>query len=222
MKSLHLGGLQAHCWLPLFLAILLALPPNLLAQQPTVQQPVAQQPAQTETLPAVEGLKVIPLAGNHAMNDLERRVMAPLVVQVLDQNSRPVEGAQVVFRFPLNGPGAEFGNQQTAQTVRTNADGQASAVGWMARGAGTFQVHITVSRGNELGETTISMTNVTRIVDDGKVRHKTWWSNKWAKIAVIAGAAGAVVAVVLLTRGGGSSSRTVTATPGSPTIGGPQ
>ena len=91
----------------------------------------------------------------------------------------------------------------------------------MAREKGTFEVHVAVSRGNELGETTLSMTNVTRVVDDGKPKHKTWWSHKWAKVAVIAGAAGVVVAVVLLTRGG-SSTTTVTAAPGSPTIGGPQ
>ncbi len=48
------------------------------------------------------------LAGNGEMNDLERRVMAPLVVQVLDQNDRPMEGAEVVFRFPISGPGATF------------------------------------------------------------------------------------------------------------------
>jgi hypothetical protein len=194
-----------------FLAVLLALPPCLLAQQP----------AQSETLPAVENLKVIPLAGNHAMNDLERRVMAPLVVQVLDQNARPVEGAQVVFRFPLTGPGAEFSNHQPSQTVRTNADGQAAAIGWMARESGSFEVHVTVSRGNELGETIVSMTNVNRVVGDGQEKHKTWWSNKWAKIAVIAGAAGVATAVILLTRGG-SNTKTVTASPGSPTIGGPQ
>jgi hypothetical protein len=216
MKRSTSGGSQVQRLLTTFLAVLVALPPSLLAQQPTVQQP--PQPAE---LPAVENLKVIPLAGNNAMNDLERRVMAPLVVQVLDQNSRPVEGAQVVFRFPLKGPGGEFPNQQPAQTVRTNADGQASAVAWMAREVGTFKVHITVSRGNELGETSISMTNVTRVVEGAKEKHKTWWSNKWAKVAIIAGAAGVVVAVVLLTRGGGSTS-TVTASPGSPTIGGPQ
>jgi len=204
--------------LSLFLAVLMALLPNLPAQQPPIQPPTPL----AEPLPAVESLKVIPLSGNHGMNDLERRVMAPLVVQVLDQNSRPVEGAQVVFRFPLKGPGAEFPNRQPAQTVRSNADGQAAAVGWMARETGSFQVHIAVSRGNELGEATISMTNVTRFVADGKEKHRTWWSNKWAKVAVIAGAAGVTVAIVLLTRGGGSSTSTVTASPGSPTIGGPQ
>lgn len=220
MKRVNLpisGRLGTGRWLPAFLAVLIALPPNIFAQSPEAQTPA--KPA--EQLPAVESLKVIALAGNNAMNDLERRVMAPLVVQVLDQNSRPVEGAQVVFRFPLKGAGAEFPNQQPAQTVRTNADGQAAAVGWVAREKGTFQVHIAVSRGNELGETTISMTNVTRVVDDGKPKHKTWWSNKWAKVAVIAGAAGVTVAVILLTRGGNSST-TVTAAPGSPTIGGPQ
>jgi len=213
MESRIHGGLRTQRWLATFLAALLALPPALLAQQPAQVQ---------SDLPAVESLKVIPLAGNNAMNDLERRVMAPLVIQVLDQNARPVEGAQVVFRFPLKSPSAEFPNQQPALTVRTNADGQAAAVGWMARGTGTFDVHVAVSRGNELGETVISMTNVTKVVDDGKVKHKGWWSNKWAKVAVIAGAAGIVVAVVLLTRGSGNSTSTVTASPGSPTIGGPQ
>ena len=217
MNSTTLASLRAQRWLPTLLAAILALPPSLLAQQPVVKQP---QPP--ESLPVVESLKVISLAGNHAMNDLERRVMTPLVVQVLDQNSRPVEGAQVVFRFPLNGPRAEFSNQQPAQTVRTNADGQAAAVGWMAHEVGTFQVHVTASRGNELGETTLSMTNVNRVVGDGKEKQKTWWSNKWAKIAVIAGAAGVAVAVVLLTRGSGKSTTTVTGIPGSPTIGGPQ
>ncbi len=217
-KPTYLGGSRAQRWLPTFLAAILALPPSLLAQQPVVQQP----PQPPESLPVVESLKVMPLAGNHAMNDLERRVMTPLVVQVLDQNSRPVEGAQVVFRFPLNGPRAEFSNQQPAQTVRTNADGQAAAVGWTAHEVGTFQVHVTASRGNELGETMLSMTNVNRVVGDGKEKQKTWWSNKWAKIAVIAGAAGVAAADVLLTRGRGKSTTTVTGIPGSPTIGGPQ
>ena len=61
------------------------------------------------------------LAGSGEMNDLERRVMAPLVVQVLDQNDRPMEGAEVVFRFPLNGPGATFPGGKNSVIVRTNA-----------------------------------------------------------------------------------------------------
>ncbi len=215
MTSLTNRGLKSQRWLPPLLAVLVALPPNLLAQQ------LPASPS--ETLPPVESLKVLALAGNNRMNDLERRVMTPLVVQVLDQNSRPVEGAQVVFRFPLKGAGAEFPGHQPSQTVRTNADGQAAATGWMAnRETGTFQVRVTASFGNQLGEATISMTNVTRIIGDGEEKRKKPRLSKWAKIGIIAGAAGVTVAVVLLTRGGGSSNTTITAAPGSPTIGAPR
>ena len=117
-------------WLPYALAGLLVLPPNVSAQEPAPPPqgvPVAQ-PA------TVQSLKVILLSGNQGMNDLESKVMVPLVVQVVDQSDQPVEGAEVTFRFPLDGPGASFANQKSSQTYRTNADGQAAAIGWVANG----------------------------------------------------------------------------------------
>jgi hypothetical protein len=213
-------GLPTGRWLAQCMSIILALPPGLIAQQPPdPNRPMAP-------LPTVQGLKVMALAGNGEQNDLERRIMAPLVVQVLDQNSRPVEGASVVFRFPLTGPSASFPNGEKSKTSKTNADGQAAAIGWMANGGvGTFQVHVTASRGNEIGEAVISMSNVTRVVDEVKSKHKSAWSSRWVKLAIVAGAAGAVAGIVLATRGGGGSTgtqtTTVTASPGSPTIGGP-
>jgi len=227
----------AGSWLPQALAVLLAVPPGLLAQQPTAPPPAAppgtnspapQAPTQIKPmspLPIVQDLQVIPLAGNNEKNDLERRVMAPLVVEVLDRNSRPVEGADVVFRFPLNGPGATFRNQQTSKTVRTDGTGQASATGWMANDeVGTFQVRVTASYGNETGETTIKMTNAARVTaeDRKSKRGRSWWSSPWVKVAVIGGAAAAVAGIVLATTGGGgSSSHTVTITPGPPVVGAP-
>jgi hypothetical protein len=199
-------------WLPSILAGLLVLPPNVSAQQPATTTPgtAATQPA------TVQSLKVILLSANQEMNDLERKVMAPLVVQV--------DGADVVFRFPLDGPSASFTTQKTAETFRTNADGQAAATGWMANGkVGSFQVQVTASRGNELGSATVSMTNVTRITDAARGRAKSGWSSKWTKIGIAVGAAAVVAAIVLATRSSGSKAPTVvTATPGSPTIGGPQ
>jgi hypothetical protein len=116
---------------------------------------------------------VVALAGEGEENDLERGIMAPLVVQVLDQNARPVEGAEVIFRFPMSGPGAVFSNQQTSQTVRTNADGQAAAVGWTANSqVGSFQVRVSAARRNEVGETTVSMVNVARAADGEKRKRK--------------------------------------------------
>jgi hypothetical protein len=179
-------------------------------------------------LPVIKNLKLLVLAGNGEMNDLERRVMASLVVQVLDQNDRPVEGAEVVFRFPLNGPGAAFTGGKTSQTVRTTGTGEAAAVNWMANGeVGAFEVHVTATYGNEVGETIVKMSNVTRIVESARkgAKQAHWYSPTWVKIAVIGGVAGAVAGIFLATRGGSHSSTSgtvpITVTPGSPTVGHP-
>ena len=214
-------GTAGQRWVSPLVAVLLAWPAGASGQQPSPPPPLKPM----APLPTVKSLRVTALAGDGEMNDLERRVMAPLVVQVIDQNDRPVEGADVVFRFPLNGPGAAFADQRTTRTVRTNAQGQAAATGWFANGElGKFQVHVTAAYGNQVGETTISMTNVARLASDGRTyrsKHGHWYSSKWAKIGLVAGAAGAAAGIVLATRGGGSSTHTITIAPGSPTVGAP-
>ena len=238
------GNLLTRCWLPQVLAgILIVTPVYADEQAPAAPQnpPAASQPApvppQTPAnapakpmapLPVIKNLKLLVLAGNGEMNDLERRVMASLVVQVLDQNDRPVEGAEVVFRFPLNGPGAAFTGGKTSQTVRTTGTGEAAAVNWMANGeVGAFEVHVTATYGNEVGETTVKMSNVTRIVEGARkgAKQAHWYSPTWVKIAIIGGAAGAVAGIILATRGGSHSSTSgtvpITVTPGPPTVGHP-
>lgn len=227
-------SLSMHCWMPQVLVILLAAGPVWAGEQPPAPQqpapgPPSGQPAATTPvapLPMVRSLKVTALAGNNALNDLERGLMAPLVVQVLDQNDRPVEGAEVVFRFPLDGPGAVFRGGNTSQTVRTNGQGQAAAMNWTANNqVGSFSVRVTVVYGNQLGDAMVSMTNVTKIVGEGRGGQKQakWYSSKWVKIALIAGGAATVAGIVLATRGGGGASTppTITITPGSPTVGAP-
>ena len=204
-------------------------PPAASQPAPVPPQTPANAPAKPMApLPVIKNLKLLVLAGNGEMNDLERRVMASLVVQVLDQNDRPVEGAEVVFRFPLNGPGAAFTGGKTSQTVRTTGTGEAAAVNWMANGeVGAFEVHVTATYGNEVGETTVKMSNVTRIVEGAKrgAKQAHWYSPTWVKIAVIGGVAGAVAGIFLATRGGSHSSTSgtvpITVTPGQPTVGHP-
>jgi len=220
MRSLQQGG-SARRWLSPLIVALLVWPNIAPGQQPPAAPPVKPM----APLPTVKSLKVIALAGNDEMNDLERRVMAPLVVQVADENDRPLEGADVVFRFPLGGPGAVFADQKTSKTVRTNLQGQAAATGWMANSeTGRFQIHVTAAYGNQIGETTISMMNVTRITAEAKTsrKHRSFYSSKWFKIGVIAAAAGVAAGVVLATRGGGgTTTRTITISPGSPGVGAP-
>src|ERR1700733_6064873 len=221
-------------WLPQALAVLLvvtqiqaaeqaAAPPQTPAAAPQAGAPPTPAPP-APPLPVEQSLKVVTLAGEGEMNDLERRVMAPLVVQVLDQNQRPIAGAEVVFRFPINGPTATFAGGKGSVTVRTRGDGQAAATNWMAMGVGTFQVHVNASYGNQVGEVTVSMTNATRVVAEAK-KSKTGslWSHRWFKIAVMGGAAAAVgIGVYLATRGGSKSSgSTITIAPGPPSVGAP-
>ncbi len=219
------------------LAGLLVVTQTQAAEQAAPAQPGTQTPppaspggpaapvALAAPLPVEQSLKILVLAGNNEQNDLERRVMAPLVVQVLDRDERPVETAEVVFRFPISGPGATFAGGKTALTVRTNTEGQAAALNWMANGqVGKFQVHVNASYGNQVGETTVSMSNVTTVVAEAhKSKSASWWSHTWVKIAVIGGAAAAIgIGVYLGTRGGSKSSGgTVTINPGSPTVGAP-
>jgi len=217
-------GLRVQQRLSPLIAVLLTVPPGLGAQQPPSPAPTQTQPV--APLPTVQNLKVVALAGNGEMNDLERKVMAPLVVEVLDLQDRPIEGAEVVFRFPLRGPTAVFADQKSAKTVRTNGQGEAAATGWIANNeVGTFQVHVTATYGNQIGETTISMANAERVPDaklNRNVKHKSVWSSKWFKIGLIAGTAGLITGIVLATQGGGgTSTRTITVTPGSPSVGGP-
>ena len=191
------------------------MPPDCGAQGPPVPPPAAQ-PATTQDL------KLIILSGNHDMNDLANKVMAILAVQVVDQSDRPVGGADVTFRFPLDGPSGTFPNQKNSQTFRSNVDGQAMATGWTANGkVGTFEVQVTASRGSELGSATISVTNVTRIIGGNQGTGKRWWNSKWGKIGIAAAAAGIIAGIVLAVTHS-SSPTVITATPGSPTIGAPQ
>jgi hypothetical protein len=193
-------------------------------QQTAPPQPPAEPPAQ---LPVEQSLHVRVLAGSDEQNDLERRIMAPLVVQVTDRDERPMEGADVVFRFPINGAGATFAGGRTSVSVRTNTNGQAAALNWIANGqVGKFQVHVNASYGNQVGEATLSMSNVTRVVEVAhQGKGKSWWSHTWVKVAVIGGGASVIaIAVVLATRGGGggkSSGGSTTISPGSPTVGAP-
>lgn len=224
-------------WLPQVLSVVLvaaqlqaaeqvAAPAQSPAQAPSPAAVApAAQPIPASQLPVEQSLKILVLAGNNEMNDLQRHLMAPLVVQVEDQNDRPMDGAEVVFRFPINGPSATFAGGKPSATVRTNSGGQAAATNWMANGeVGTFDVHVNASYGNQIGEATLKMTNVTRIEEVKKTTTaKSLWSRRWVKIAVIGGAALAVgLGVYFGTRGGGGKSgNTVGVSTGPVTVSGP-
>jgi len=195
--------------------------------------PAAAPPSRpAAALPTIKDLKIIVLAGNGEVNDLEHKVNAPLVVQVLDQNDKPVQGAEVVFQFPSSGPGASFADGKLTQSTHANGTGEAAAMHWTANGqAGSFEVHVTATYGNEMGDATVRMSNVASVVPGANIsvaqtvgaKNSHWYSPTWVKIALIAGAAGAAAGIALGLRGGSHPATTapITVSPGAPSVGGP-
>ena len=92
------------------------------AQQPAAPVPQAPKP----TVP-VSSLKLLVLQGKDAVNDLQGRTFTIPIVELLDDNDQPVEGAQVIFSLPADGPGGFFPGNTINFTTRTNVQGQASA-----------------------------------------------------------------------------------------------
>jgi hypothetical protein len=201
---------------------MLSMPPFVVAQTaPTQLPPVKTEPM--APLPTVQNLKVFVLAGEGEMNDLERGVTAPLVVEIRDQNDLPLEGADVIFRFPATGPSGSFLEGKLTQTAITNAQGQAAATGWRPNNQpGPFRVNVTASDGNRMGQAVISMFNVTRITDDmAKDRKKkAWWASRKWQILIALGAGAAVAGVLFAGGNGGPAQPAITITPGAVTIGG--
>ncbi|MGH9663421.1 MAG: hypothetical protein ACRD9L_03240 [Bryobacteraceae bacterium] len=176
----------------------------------------AQQPA-----PPGPKLNIVIVEGEGAVDNIRQRVSREPIVQVEDENHKPVAGAAVVFLLPNQGASGVFANGSHTLTVITDAQGRAVASGIRTNGAaGKMQIHVTASF---QGQTATAVINRTSVAVAGAAIS--------AKLLIILLLAGAGVAggVVAATRGGGGGNGNNTSpgsptviTPGTPTVGGPQ
>jgi hypothetical protein len=179
--------------------------------------------AQTDT-PAPK-LHIVIVEGEGAINNVRQRVAREPIVQVEDENRKPVAGAAVTFLLPQQGAGATFPNGSRSATLLTDNNGRAVARGLRPNNvSGEYQIRVSASKNGQTANATISQTNSAVLA--GAAAGAGISAKLIAIIAVAAAAtAGGVVAA---TRsgdsgqpGGGAGSRTVIV-PGSPTVGGPQ
>jgi hypothetical protein len=202
----------------LFLISLLALPPRAMSQQPLPagENPAAAQVPNPLLLP-VESLRILVLQGQGEVHDIRNRITSTAVIEVRDENGRPVEGADVTFELPAVGPGGLFAQQQTTFSTRTNSQGQAAATFQPNLLTGRFNIKVSTMLGNRSGHETIRQSNSTRAAKatteqgGGGIFKFAWW-----KVAVVAGV-GVTVGVLLATRG----KDTITLIPGTPTFSAP-
>src|SRR5881398_1442797 len=80
------------------------------------------------------GLNLVIVEGEGAINNIRQRTAREPIVQVEDENHKPVAGAAVVFLLPSNGAGGSFANGARTLTMTTDNQGQAVARGLKPNG----------------------------------------------------------------------------------------
>src|SRR5689334_24308851 len=104
---------------------------------------------QTLPLPvgAQEGqLNLVIVEGEGAINNIRQRTAREPIVQVEDENHKPVAGAVVVFLLPNDGPSGVFPNGSRSLTVTTDSKGQAIARGLRPNNiSGRYEIRVQAS-----------------------------------------------------------------------------
>jgi len=168
------------------------------------------------------GLNLVIVEGDGAINNIRQRTAREPIVQVEDENHKPIAGAAVVFLLPDQGASGVFANGSRTLTVMTDNQGRAVAHGFHPNGVqGKLQMRVSASYQGKTASATISQTNAVAAAAGAAAG-----VGISAKLIIILAVAGAAVAggVVAATRGGGSStpaSTPTTITPGTGTVGAP-
>jgi len=162
-------------------------------------------------------LNIVIVEGEGTLNNIKQRVNREPIVQVEDENHKPIAGAAVVFFLPSTGPSGTFANGSQTLSLTTDATGRARATGIRPNHqTGQMQIRVTASSNGLTASATITQTNVAGANTGGL-------STTAKVLIVVAIAAGAAAGVILGTRGSGSSSSpsATVITAGNPTVGAP-
>lgn len=159
-------------------------------------------------------LKILVIRGDEPIENVKLRTTREPIVEVRDENDRPIAGAAVFFKLPNTGPSGVF-SANNAQTLTVTTDAQGRAVARFApnRVQGNASLQVTASYAGLTATTTIALAV--------KPPPAMPTAGKVAIISAIAAGAAAGIAVAA-TRGGNSSapSSPTTITAGGTTVGG--
>ncbi len=171
---------------------------------------------------AGSGLSITILEGDNAIVNVRQRLSREAIVQVEDENRKPVAGAAVTFFAPTNGPSAVFSNGANNITILTDEQGRAVLRGVKPNQTqGKFEIKVTATKeGFRSANAILSQTNAAAAaagLSAGMIG------------LIVAAAAGAGIGIALGVSGGGGSStgpgtitRPTTLQPGTPVVGPPR
>lgn len=159
------------------------------------------------------GIHLVVVEGEGAVNNVKQRTARQTVVEVQDDNHKPIAGALVSFTLPSDGPSATFFNGTHLLSVTTDAQGRAVTQALRPnKMQGKFQINVRANYQGQSTTTTVAQSNA--LLAGAAVSGTT------VAIIAVAGAAAAGLAVGLTKAlGGGSNSARVSV--GTPTVGAP-
>jgi hypothetical protein len=132
---------------------------SVVSGMPAFSQAAAIAPAQA----APTTLHIEILEGEGALNNIRQRDAREPVVQITDENHKPVSSVAVLFLIHSGsgGAGATFGGQSLAFTATTGPDGIARATSMqLAKSPGSFTIGVTASLGSVVATSVIHESSV--------------------------------------------------------------
>ena len=177
-------------------------------------------------------LKLVIVEGDGAINNVRERTAREPIVQVLDENDRPVAGATVFFMLPNSGASASFADGTFSLRTTTDKLGRAVAKGLKANGeVGKYQIRVEASYQNAsvngtLGQVNAVLTSGAAAGGGAAAGAAAGISAKAAVILAIVGAVAVGGTVAAIKSGDDPSTppqpRTMTVIrPGTPSFGAP-
>jgi len=125
------------------------------------------------------------------------RTAAHLVVEVTDEDGRPVNGVAVSFRLPASGPGGSFSNGLTVDVVITRSNGRAASpeIRWNGT-PGFVEIQVTAVKGNSRASASVAQ----RLSPSHAAASRPVGARRRVILLLAAAAAGSVVAGIAMVR----------------------
>jgi hypothetical protein len=171
-------------------------------------------------------LNLVIVEGDGAINNIRQRTAREPIVQVEDENHRPVAGAVVAFTLPSQGASGVFANGSHTLTAITDQQGRAIARGLRPNNVqGQYQIHVTASHNGQTASTNITQSNAI-VAGAAGAGAAAGISGKLIAVLAIAAAAAAGGALYATHSGGNNNNTTaptlVTISAGTGTVGAPR
>lgn len=132
-------------------------------------EPAAPLLAQDAPAAPPHSLQIVILEGEGALNNVQERTAREPIVQVQDENHRPLAGATVLFALhgATGGAGAAFAGGASSLSVVTDANGVAKGIGLLPNQIqGPWQIQVTASYGNLSTTATINESNIFKALQN--------------------------------------------------------